>query len=134
MGRKPGKANVTPAELRILQILGDVGASTVKDVHEEIQKGQDVGYTSVLKTLQLMHAKGLVDRDESARSHTYRANAAALQSKRTWLNDVVQSVFRGSPSELLLHAVDPTRVTDSDIDELQRVVDHLRAEAKGERG
>lgn len=128
MGRKPGKAAVTPAELKILQVLAEQGPSTVRDVHETIQKDQDVGYTSVLKTLQLMHGKGLVDRDESARSHTYSASESSQQSKRNWIGNVMDSVFRGSASELLLHAVDPQKVTQKDIDELQKVVDQLRVQ------
>lgn len=130
MGRKPGKAAVTPAELKILQVLGELGPSTVRDVHDRIQREQEVGYTSVLKTLQLMHAKGLVDRDESARSHTYSASESAHQSKRNWIGGVMESVFRGSASELLLHAVDPQKVTQQDIDELQKVVDQLREQAQ----
>lgn len=133
MGRKPGKAAITPAELKILQVLNQQGASTVREVHETIQKDQDVGYTSVLKTLQLMHGKGLVDRDESARSHTYSASESAHQSKRNWISNVMHSVFRGSASELLLHAVDPKTVTQRDIDELQKVVDQLREQSQQEQ-
>lgn len=133
MGRKPGKAAVTPAELKILQVLSELGPSTVRDVHERIQNEQEVGYTSVLKTLQLMHGKGLVDRDESARSHTYAASESSQQSKRTWIGNVMESVFRGSASELLLHAVDPKKVTQHDVDELQKVVDQLRLQAQQEQ-
>ncbi len=85
--------NLTPrpteAELDILQVLWDRGASTVREVHQELY-GDGAGYTTALKLLQIMHAKGLVERDVSQRAHVYRALVSKQRTQKRFLAEMVQ--------------------------------------------
>src|SRR2546430_16702900 len=87
----------TNAELEILRVLWQRGPSTVRDVHESVDHARPVGYTTVLKLLQIMVEKGLVRRDASARSHVYAAVASQGATQRRMAADLRQRVFRGSP-------------------------------------
>src|SRR5947199_10597611 len=94
----------TNAELEILRVLWQRGASTVRDVHESLDHARPVGYTTVLKLLQIMVEKGLVRRDASARSHVYTAVASQGATQRRLVADRVQRVFGGSTRGLVLRA------------------------------
>ena len=83
----------TDAELAILNVLWKRGPSTVRDVHEALSPTQGTGYTTVLKLMQLMAQKGLVARDESQRSHVYRAASAEAQTQRRLLGDLMERAF-----------------------------------------
>src|SRR2546423_10831880 len=87
----------TNAELEILRVLWQRGPSTVRDVHESLDHTKAVGYTTVLKLLQIMVEKGLVRRDASARSHVYAAAASQDATQRRMVADLVGRVFGGSP-------------------------------------
>jgi BlaI family transcriptional regulator, penicillinase repressor len=100
MGRKPGKARITDSEARLLHHLWQMGPATVRDIHSKVSEDREVSYTAVLKTLQIMHEKGLVQRDESSRSHTYSAAEPEHTSKRTFVDQLLQKVFGGSKSQL----------------------------------
>jgi len=95
----------TEAELDILNVLWDRGPSTVREVHETLYRDEGAGYTTALKLLQVMHAKGLVERDDSQRAHVYRPFASKESTQKRFLTDMVQRVFDGSPSQLVLHAL-----------------------------
>jgi BlaI family transcriptional regulator, penicillinase repressor len=95
----------TEAELDILHVLWDRGPSTVREVHEELYRDQGAGYTTALKLLQVMHAKGLVERDDSQRAHVYRTTVSKELTQRRFLTDIVTRVFDGSASQLVLHAL-----------------------------
>jgi predicted transcriptional regulator len=95
----------TEAELGILQVLWDRGPSTVRDVHDVLYGGDGAGYTTALKLMQIMHTKGLVERDDSQRAHVYRAAVSKQRTQKRFLADIVQRLFNGSPSQLVLHAL-----------------------------
>jgi BlaI family transcriptional regulator, penicillinase repressor len=95
----------TEAELDILNVLWDRGPSTVREVHEALYRDEGAGYTTALKLLQVMHAKGLVERDDSQRAHVYRPFSSKEFTQKRFLTDMVQRVFDGSPSQLVLHAL-----------------------------
>lgn len=95
----------TEAELDILNVLWDRGPSTVREVHEALYRDEGAGYTTALKLLQVMHAKGLVERDDSQRAHVYRPFSSKEFTQKRFLSDMVQRVFDGSPSQLVLHAL-----------------------------
>lgn len=99
-------AKPTPAELHVLQALWALGPATVKQAHQAMQAERpDLTYATVLRQMQIMHAKGLLKRDESERSHVYAPMQTqnALQSKL--LKDVIQKVFSGSGKALVLAAL-----------------------------
>ena len=117
------KFNPTPSELEILHILWSRGPSTVREIHDELSKEKDVGYTSALKFLQIMTAKGLVTRTEEQRAHVYTASDPAETTKQQMASDVLQRVFRGSASQLMQHALSGNRSSKQEIEEIRRLLD-----------
>jgi predicted transcriptional regulator len=117
------KFNPTPSELEILHILWTRGPSTVREIHDELSKAKDVGYTSALKFLQIMTTKGLVTRSEDQRAHVYTASDPAETTKQQLATDVLQRVFRGSASQLMQHALQGRRSSQKEIDEIRRLLD-----------
>jgi BlaI family penicillinase repressor len=119
------KYQPTPAELAILQVLWSRGPSTVREIHEVLAKEKDVGYTSTLKFLQIMTAKGLVTRTEEQRAHIYSANQPAEKTKRQFAEDVLRRVFHGSASQLMQHALSGRRGSKEEIEKLRQVLDEF---------
>jgi len=120
-----GTAKPTASELEILQILWNRGPSTVRDVHLvlTLNQGKPIGYTSVLKLMQIMTAKGTVRRNEQQRAHVYEAVHPAEKTKRQLATDVLQRVFDGSASELMMHALSGGQGSKEEIEELRRMLD-----------
>ena len=118
-----GRSNPTPAELAILQVLWSRGPSTVREIHEVLSRDKDVGYTSALKFLQIMTAKGLVTRTEDQRAHVYSAQQPAEKTKQQFAADVLKRVFHGSASQLMQHALSGRRGSKKEIEELRRLLD-----------
>src|SRR5260370_3777512 len=113
----------TASELEILRVLWDRGPSTVREVHEALREKKDLGYTTVLKLLQIMTAKGTVRRNEDQTTHVYEACQHATETKRQLVGDVLQRVFEGSASELMIHALETRRTSKKELDELRRLLD-----------
>jgi BlaI family transcriptional regulator, penicillinase repressor len=113
----------TASELEILQVLWTRGPSTVREVYESFSKTKAVGYTTVLKLLQIMAEKGLVRRNEDQRAHVYEACRPAQQTKQQIAGDVLQRVFEGSASDLMQHALAGRRPSKQEIEELRRLLD-----------
>jgi BlaI family penicillinase repressor len=114
-------AKPTPAEVELLGILWHRGPSTVREVHELLGADRSVGYTGVLKLLQNMHAKGLVHRNQDGQAHVYEAHEPA-RMKRQLLDDLVQRVFAGSASQLVLHLLEDEKATPEDIEEIRQML------------
>jgi BlaI family transcriptional regulator, penicillinase repressor len=124
----------TDAELAILAVLWRLGPSTVRDVHEALSPTQGTGYTTVLKLMQLMAQKGLVARDESQRSHVYRAVNAAAQTQRSLLGDLMDRAFAGSASQLVLRALSVKRASPEELEQIRRLLDQLALEPPADAG
>jgi BlaI family transcriptional regulator, penicillinase repressor len=112
----------TASELEILRVLWERGPSTVRDVHDALSSKKPVGYTSVLKLMQIMTAKGTVRRNEEQRAHVYEAVQPAEKTKRQLAADVLQRVFDGSASELLMHALAGRKTSREELEELRRLL------------
>jgi predicted transcriptional regulator len=126
---KKSAAKPTPAEVEILGVLFDRGPSTVREVHERFGTERSVGYTGVLKLLQNMHAKGLVNRSQDGQAHVYEAREPA-RMKRQLLGDLVQRVFAGSASQLVLHLLEDEKATPEEIEEIQQMLARHRRRSK----
>ena len=113
----------TASELEILRVLWTRGPSTVRDVHDALSEKKSLGYTSVLKFLQIMTTKGTVRRNESQRAHVYEACLPAEQTKRQIAGDMLQRVFEGSASQLMMHALAGGKTSAEEIKELRRTLD-----------
>jgi len=120
---KPSGVKPTASELEILRVLWSRGPSTVRDVHEALTEQKEMGYTTVLKLLQIMTTKGLVRRNEEQRAHVYEANEPAEKTKRQLAVDVLQRVFEDSASEMMMHALAGRRASKREIEELRRLID-----------
>lgn len=129
MTRSPPKP--TASELEILRILWAKGPSTVREVLASLNEKKSLGYTGVLKLLQIMTAKGTVRRDESNRAHVYEARRPADQTKRQLAGDMLQRVFEGSASQLMLHVLAGKRASPQEIEELRRILDAYEGEQDG---
>jgi len=128
MGARTAKP--TAGELEILRVLWERGPSTVREIHETLSKRRDVGYTTVLKLLQIMTAKGTVRRNEEQRAHIYEACQAEEKTKRELAGDVLQRVFAGSASQLMMHALEGRRASREELDELRRLLDEYERDLK----
>lgn len=124
-GRKLMQAKPTEAELEILHVLWEHGASTVRDVHEVLHRRDGTGYTTALKQLQIMHDKGLVLRDESQRAHVYRAAVSKERTQKRFLADMVKRVFEGSPSRLVLQALGDHKASREELQEIRELLNDL---------
>jgi len=114
----------TAGELEILQVLWEHGPSTVRDVHQALhEKKKDLGYTTVLKLMQIMTTKGLVRRDEKQRAHVYEACQPAERTKQQFAADMLQRVFDGSASDLMMHALAGHTASKEEMEELRRLLD-----------
>jgi predicted transcriptional regulator len=121
----------TASELEILAVLWEKEAATVKDVHEIINKRKPTGYTTVLKTMQIMREKGLVERDDSNKAHVFKAVEAQSETQKSLVTDLIEKVFRGSALKLVQHVLE---AKPSSADELKKIRKLIReAEKRGEQ-
>ncbi len=120
----------TDAELAVLNVLWDRGPSTVRQVHEVLSGDRDLGYTTVLKSLQVMTEKGLVVRDESERSHVYAATQTATQTQRSLLGDLMERAFGGSAAQLVIQALHAKRASKSELAEIRRLLEQAEGGAE----
>lgn len=104
----------TTAELRILQILWDEGPTTVRAVHRRISEESDLSYTTILKMLQIMHGKGLVDCDKSERAHVYAPTQERETTQRHLLKDFLSRVYQGSATRMVMQALGDAKPADPD--------------------
>jgi predicted transcriptional regulator len=116
----------TDTELAILRVLWARGASTVRQVHEALAETRDTGYTTTLKLMQIMADKGLVKRNETARSHVYSASAGEEQTQRQLVQDLVDRAFGGSAAQLVLRALSAEGASDAELKEIRKLIDDYR--------
>ena len=118
----------TESELEILQILWSRGLATVREVHEELSRTKDVGYTTTLKLMQIMHEKGIVKRDDSMRTHVYQAAVNKERTQRHLLGKMIDSLFGGSPTQLVIQALGDERhkTSPEELEKIQALIDSLK--------
>jgi len=120
----------TDAELEILRVLWDRGPSTVRDVFDELKRDKPVGYTTILKLMQIMAEKGLVSRNEEQRTHVYEAMAPRESTQRQIVRDLLDRAFGGSAMELMMQALSAKRATPAEIDQIRRLLDEYQEKSK----
>ncbi len=113
----------TDAELEILTVLWNRGPSTVRDVHDEINRHKTAQYTTVLKTLQIMTSKGLVRRDEEQRAHVYAATRPREWTQRQLAGDLLQRAFGGSARSLLVGALSASKASRAELAEIRKLIE-----------
>ena len=112
----------TESELELLRILWGKEPTTVREIYDALNEERPSGYTTVLKLLQIMTAKGLVVRDEANRAHVYRSAISqdAMQSKI--LKDLSVRLFSGSAAQLALHALEMEPASDQELEEIRALL------------
>ena len=106
----------TESELEILQLLWTKGLATVREVHEDLAATKDVGYTTTLKLMQIMHEKGLVKRDDSMRTHVYQAAVNKERTQRHLLGKMIDNLFGGSPTQLVIQALGEGKASPEELE------------------
>ena len=110
------------AELEILRILWRRGPLTARDVHDELKRERDIGYTTVLKTMQVMTEKKIVTRDESERSHVYYAAVEEKSVKRRLVSELLDKAFDGSAAQLVMQALSDKRASQEDLKKIRKLL------------
>ncbi len=115
----------TDSELEILNILWEKGQATVRDVHEELEKSKDAGYTTTLKLMQIMHDKGLLKRDTASKSHVYTANVSQEKTQGQLVKRMIDNVFNGSASQLVMQALGNHKPNGKELEEIRKYLDEM---------
>src|SRR3954465_13656630 len=116
----------TESELEILNILWQRELATVREVHEDLASTKDVGYTTTLKLMQIMHEKGLVKRDDSMRTHVYQAAVNKERTQKHLLGKMIDSLFGGSPTQLVIQALGEHKASPEEIEKIQALLNDLK--------
>lgn len=116
----------TDSELEILQVLWSKGEATVREVHEDLAKIKDCGYTTTLKLMQIMFEKGLVLRDDSSRTHIYQPNISREKTQKQLVEKMVDAVFSGSHTQLVMQALGAHTPSSKELDEIQQLLDRYK--------
>ena len=120
------KLKPTESELEILKILWDKENATVREVHEELSKNKDSGYTTTLKLLQIMFEKGLVTRDDRNKTHIYQPAVSRQKTQKQFLDKMINTLFAGSSTQLVLQALGNQKASKDELNEIQKYLDNLK--------
>lgn len=120
----------TESELEILNILWEKGPSTVRDVHGELEKNKDAGYTTTLKLMQIMHDKKLLNRDTGAKSHVYTAAVSQQKTQGQMVKRFIDNVFNGSASQLVMQALGNHKTNKEELEEIKRYLEEMEKKQK----
>jgi len=113
----------TDGELEILNILWEKGTATVREIHDELAKTKDAGYTTSLKLMQIMFEKGLLSRDASSKTHIYKAAVSKEQTQGQIVKRVIDTVFNGSAMQMVMQALGNHKTSS---DELEQIMEYLK--------
>ncbi|MFT3981302.1 MAG: BlaI/MecI/CopY family transcriptional regulator [Ferruginibacter sp.] len=117
----------TEGELEILGVLWEKGNATVRTVNEELSKTKEAGYTTTLKLMQIMFEKGLVTRDSSSKTHVYEAAITREKTQTQFVDKMINSLFAGSGTELVLHALGEHKPSNAELDKIQELLNQLKS-------
>jgi len=112
----------TEGELELLSILWERGSATVRELYEAVNTKRDVVYTGVLKLLQIMTEKGLVERDERERAHVYRAAISQADTELRFLRELSARFFAGSAAQLALRALEMETASETELDAIRKLI------------
>jgi BlaI family transcriptional regulator, penicillinase repressor len=116
----------TEGELEILQVLWNNNKASVRTVHEELLKSKECGYTTTLKLMQIMFEKGLVSRDDRSKTHIYTANVSREKTQKQFLNKMINSLFAGSSTNLVLQALGNNKASNEELEKIQLLITQLK--------
>jgi predicted transcriptional regulator len=120
----------TDSELEILRVLWQRGPSTVREVHKTLNQKRPTGYTTVLKLMQIMTEKQLVQRDEEQRAHVYEARLPQEQTQQQLIGDLLERAFDGSAKKLVMQALSAKKASAADLSEIRELLDKFERGGK----
>ena len=120
----------TEKELEILQVLWQNGPCTVREVNEKIVGDKEVGYTTTLKLLQIMHEKGTVSREKQGKTHIYKAEISQDKTQKQLIDQLLHSAFGGSAMKLVMQALGNQKSSQEDLEEIKKYIDKLQGGQK----
>ena len=123
--RNGPKPRPTDGELAILRALWQLGPATVRQVQEALNPDKETGYTTVLKLMQIMHEKGLLTRDESERTHVYRAALSEEQTQRQLVDHLLERAFGGSARQLVMQVLSSRKASSRELAQIRVLLDEL---------
>jgi BlaI family transcriptional regulator, penicillinase repressor len=123
MVKKRATPKPTESELELLGILWERGPVTVRELFEAVNEGRPVVYTGVLKLLQIMAEKGLVERDERERAHVYRAAVSQADTEQRFLRELSERFFAGSAAQLALRALQIEKASDEELEAIRQLIE-----------
>ena len=122
----------TSSELEILNVIWEKESATVREVFETISATKPLTYTTILKLMQIMTEKGLVERDVEGKAHLYRATIAQTETQKGLVNELLEKVFRGSAMQLVQHILDNKKTSPEEMKEIRKMINKVEKEAKDE--
>ena len=126
---KKSGAEPTKSELEILQVLWQQGPSTVRFVNDKLnEQKREVQYTSTLKLMQIMHEKGILNRDETSMKHVYSPALEEKKTKTQLLDRVIETMFNGSRSSLVLQLLGNKKTSKKELQEIKEFLKKFEAE------
>jgi len=129
MARKPSH-NLTDVELQILSVLWERGPSTVREVHAALEDQRETGFSTTLKMMQVMTAKGLLLKDDDQRPQIYHPAISQEQAQTQFVDDLIQRVFGGAADKLILRAVSSRHVSRKDLEQIRKLLKKLEGDTK----
>lgn len=123
----------TESEMEILQVLWERGSSTVREVHEILSQTKDSGYTTTLKLMQIMNEKGLLNRNDDAKSHVYTAAVKKESIQKQAVSKMINGLFKGSSAKLVMHALGNHRASKEEIVEIKKYLDEIENKANANK-
>jgi predicted transcriptional regulator len=124
------KIKPTESELEILNILWSKGACTVREIHEELEKNKDAGYTTTLKLMQIMHEKKMLTRDVTSKTHIYTAAISQEQIQGQIIQRVIDTAFNGSAMQLVMQALGSHKASRDELDQIKAYLDSMEKKNK----
>ncbi len=126
-------ANPTPAELEILNVLWRLGEAKTQVVNDELNKVRSIGYTTTLKSMQLMAEKGYLDRRKEGKSHVYIPIIQEQATKKSLLDKFVNATFAGSASGLLMQLLGNKQVSQEELQQIKQFISEVEENKNGKK-
>ncbi len=120
----------TDSELEVLALIWQQGALTVRQIHDQIKRNRDIGYTTTLKIMQIMYEKGMLTRSKLGKTHLYDAVESQQQTQDGLVNKMVQTAFHGSAKDLVMQALGSAKTSKAELEEIRAYLDKLEKEKK----
>ena len=120
----------TDSELEVLSLIWEKGPLTVREIHDQIKISRNIGYTTTLKIMQIMHEKGMLKRVKKGKTHLYRAGQDRNKTQNGLMSRMLNMVFQGSTKELVIQALGNSKPTKDELDEIRAYLDQLNDEMK----